>query len=54
MVFSLADIVRILEVYDDRDQLEQFFPARQRELEAVSQDAAAYSAVITGKKALYP
>ena len=27
MGFSLADIVRILEVYDDRDQLEQFFSA---------------------------
>ena len=25
MGFSLADIVRILEVYDDREQLEQFF-----------------------------
>ncbi|MER1993750.1 MAG: helix-turn-helix domain-containing protein, partial [Eubacteriales bacterium] len=40
MGFSLADIVRILEVYDDRDQLEQFFSARQRELEAISQDMA--------------
>ena len=40
MGFSLADIVRILEVYDDRDQLEQFFSARQRELEAISQDTA--------------
>ena len=35
MGFSLADIDRILEVYDDRDQLEQFFSARQRELEAI-------------------
>ena len=40
MGFSLADIVRILEVYDDRDQLEQCFSARQRELEAISQDTA--------------
>ena len=40
MGFSLADIVRILEVYDDRDQLEQFFSARQRELETISQDTA--------------
>ena len=40
MGFSLADIVRILEVYDDRDQLEQFFSARQRELEAISKDTA--------------
>ena len=40
MGFSLADIVRILEVYDDRDQLEQFFSARQKELEAISQDTA--------------
>ena len=30
MGFSLADIVRILEVYDNRDQLEQFFSARTR------------------------
>ena len=27
MGFSLADIVRILAVYDDRDRLEQFFSA---------------------------
>ena len=38
MGFSLADIVRILEVYDDREQLEQFFSARQKELETLSQD----------------
>ena len=30
MGFSLADIVRILEVYDDREKLEQFFlPGRK-------------------------
>jgi DNA-binding transcriptional MerR regulator len=40
MGFSLADIVRILEVYDDRDKLEQFFSARQKELEALSKDTA--------------
>ena len=40
MGFSLADIVRILEVYDDREQLEQFFSVRQKELEALSQDTA--------------
>ena len=38
--FSLADIVRILEVYDDREKMEQFFSARQKELEALSQDTA--------------
>ena len=36
MGFSLADIVRILEVYDDREKLEKFFAARQEELEALS------------------
>lgn len=40
MGFSLADIVKLLEVYDDREQLEQFFSARQRELEALSRDTA--------------
>ena len=40
MGFSLADIVRILAVYDDRDQLERFFSARQKELEALAQDTA--------------
>ena len=38
MGFSLADIVRILEVYDDREQLEQFFSARREELERSLQD----------------
>ena len=38
MGFSLADIVRILEVYDDREQLERFFSAQQRELERASLD----------------
>ncbi len=40
MGFSLADIVRILEVYDDREKLEKFFAARQEELEALSKDTA--------------
>ena len=36
MGFSLADIVRILEVYDDREKLDRFFSARQEELENLS------------------
>ena len=40
MGFSLANIIRILEVYDDREQLEKFFSARQKELEVISQDTA--------------
>ncbi|MBQ6595416.1 MAG: MerR family transcriptional regulator [Clostridia bacterium] len=40
MGFPLADIVRILEIYDDRDQLDRFFSARRRELEALSRDTA--------------
>ena len=40
MGFSLADIVRILAVYEDREQMERFFSARQKELEALSQDTA--------------
>ena len=40
MGFSLADIVRILEVYDDREKLEHFFSVRQKELEALSLDTA--------------
>ena len=38
MGFSLADIVRILEVYDDRKKLEKFFSARQEELERSLQE----------------
>ena len=38
MGFSLADIAKILDVYDDRDKMELFFAARRKELEAVSQD----------------
>ena len=40
MGFSLADIVRILEVCDDKDQLERFFAARRAELEALARDTA--------------
>ena len=40
MGFSLADIVRILEVYDDREALERFFSARREELEALSRETA--------------
>ena len=40
MGFSLADIVRILEVYDDREKLEPFFSARREVLEALSKDTA--------------
>ena len=32
MGFALADIVRILEIYDDKDKLEPFLAARQKEL----------------------
>ena len=53
MGFPLADIVRILEIYDDRDQLERFFSARQRELEALSQDTAYKLALLdTARKRL--
>ena len=38
--FTLADIARILEVYDDCERLERFFSARRAELEALSQDTA--------------
>ena len=40
MGFSLADIVRILEAYDDREKLNQFFFARQEELEVLSRNTA--------------
>ena len=40
MGFSLADIVKILDAYDDKGKLEQFFAARQMELEALSRDTA--------------
>ncbi len=40
MGFSLADIARILAVYDDRAQMERFFSERRRELEALSRDTA--------------
>ena len=37
MGFSLVDIIRILEVYDDREKLEKCFAARQEELEACAE-----------------
>lgn len=40
MGFSLADIVRILEIYDDKEKLESFFAEKQAELERISQDTA--------------
>jgi DNA-binding transcriptional MerR regulator len=40
MGFSLADIVKILEIYDDREKLDGFFSARRKELEALSQETA--------------
>ena len=40
MGFSLADIVRMLEIYDDRERLEPFFSIRRAELEAQAQDTA--------------
>ena len=40
MGFALADIVKILDIYDDRAQLERYFAARQSELEQLSQETA--------------
>ena len=40
MGFPLADIIRILEIYDDREQLERFFAIQQEALEALSRDTA--------------
>ena len=38
MGFALADIVRILDVYDDRDQLDSFLSAREAELSRLSKE----------------
>ena len=38
MGFALVDIVRILEVYDDKNKLDTFLTARQKELEAQAKD----------------
>ena len=38
MGFSLADIVKILEEYNDREQMERYFAIRQQELEALLRD----------------
>ncbi len=40
MGFSLADIVRILDIYDDKEKLERYFADRERELRQLSQDTA--------------
>ncbi|MBQ6255289.1 MAG: MerR family transcriptional regulator [Clostridia bacterium] len=40
MGFPLADIVKMLEAYDDREQMERFFSARRKELEAAARDTA--------------
>ena len=38
MGFSLADIVRILDVYDDKEKLERYFVDRERKLKQLSLD----------------
>ena len=38
MGFALADIVRILEIYDDREQLDRFLLAREEELSRLSRE----------------
>ncbi len=40
MGFALADIVRILEIYDDRDRLDEYFSAREEELTQLSKETA--------------
>ena len=40
MGFALADIVRILEIYDDRDQMDAFLSAREEELSRLSKETA--------------
>ena len=40
MGFSLAEIVQILEVYEDRQKLDSFYALRQAQLEALSEDTA--------------
>lgn len=38
MGFALADIVRILEIYDDREKLDAFLSAREEELSQLSKE----------------
>ena len=38
MGFSLADIIRVLEIYDDRDRLDAFLSAREEELTKLSKE----------------
>lgn len=40
MGFSLADIVKILEIYDDRELLEQYLSTRENELNELMRDTA--------------
>ena len=40
MGFALADIVKILEVYDDKARLSEYFAERERELRAQADDVA--------------
>lgn len=40
MGFSLADVAKILEIYDDRERLEGYFALRRRELEELNRDTA--------------
>lgn len=40
MGFKLADIIRILDIYDDRSALEAYFETRREELEAISKETA--------------
>lgn len=40
MGFALADIVKILEVYDDKVRLDEYLAARERELRAQADDVA--------------
>ncbi len=40
MGFPLADIVKILAVYENREELERFFSVRQKELEAAALETA--------------
>lgn len=40
MGFSLADIIRILDVYDEREKLDTYFARRQQELAALSRETA--------------
>ena len=38
MGFALADIIRILEIYDDREKLDAFLSSREEELSRLSKE----------------